>query len=234
MNSFDTSILDFLAPYGQISAHLNLWMQVISENDVFKGIISMAMFWWAWNMGENDEERRANRQTLLVTILGAFFALLLGRVFQVTLPFRDRPMNDAALHFLMPLGTERKMEAWSSFPSDHAALFFSLATGGWLISRRVGVFCFIYVSLFVALPRAFLGLHYPTDLLVGALLGIGCTAFASLGVFRRRIADPLLNFSERYQAAFTCALFLLTFQIATLFDSLRELGHFIMHGTLKS
>lgn len=230
MNAFDSTILSFLGGFTQLSKTLNLWILVISDNDLFKGALTMTLFWWAWNMGADEEARKRNRQTLLITLLGAFLALFLGRVLQIGLPFRPRPMNDAGLEFLLPIGTEKKMEHWSSFPSDHAALFFSLATGGWLLSRRIGLACYAYVTLFVCFPRAFLGLHYPTDLLAGAILGALCTLGVNRTVLRERLANPILALAERYTAPFYAAFFFLTFQLATLFDSVRDMAKFIIKG----
>ena len=230
MNFFDSAILSFLGGFTQISKSLNLWILVISDNDLFKGALTMTLFWWAWNLGQGADEKRRNRQILLVTLLGAFLALFLGRALQMGLPFRFRPMNDPALNFLLPIGTEKKMENWSSFPSDHAALFFSLATGAWLLSRRGGLLCYAYVTAFICFPRAFLGLHYPTDLLAGAIVGVACTALASLNVFRERLANPILDLAERYTAPFYAAFFFLTFQLATLFDSVRDFAKFVIKG----
>jgi undecaprenyl-diphosphatase len=61
-----------------------------------------------------------------------------------------------------------------SFPSAHAAFSFMMAT---LLSNwfpRYRIFFFI-VAAFIGWTRIYLGLHYPTDVIAGALLGYGIT-----------------------------------------------------------
>ena len=57
-----------------------------------------------------------------------------------------------------------------SFPSTHSAMVFLAAV---IFSRcfgKAGVFYFI--AIIVALSRIYLGLHYPSDVLVGGVIGI--------------------------------------------------------------
>lgn len=59
-----------------------------------------------------------------------------------------------------------------SFPSGHAALAFALATS-WTLSHPkwyVGVPSYLWATG-VAVSRVWLGVHYPSDVLVGAVLG---------------------------------------------------------------
>ena len=61
-----------------------------------------------------------------------------------------------------------------SFPSAHAAFSFMMAT---LLSQwfpRYRIFFYI-VAGFIGWTRIYLGLHYPTDVIAGALLGYGIT-----------------------------------------------------------
>lgn len=62
-----------------------------------------------------------------------------------------------------------------SFPSGHTAAAFVLAT---LLSNFIPVLMPLLVlwAIGVAFSRVFLGVHYPTDTLAGATLGIGCAA----------------------------------------------------------
>ena len=61
-----------------------------------------------------------------------------------------------------------------SFPSAHAAFSFMMATllAHWF--PRYGVIFFILAG-FIGWTRIYLGVHYPTDVIAGALLGYGIT-----------------------------------------------------------
>lgn len=62
-----------------------------------------------------------------------------------------------------------------SFTSNHAANHFALATFLWLLFRRkgrwVGPLVFIWAGS-IAFAQVYVGLHYPFDILGGAILGI--------------------------------------------------------------
>ena len=61
-----------------------------------------------------------------------------------------------------------------SFPSAHTVFSFMMATllTGWF--PRYGVLFYLVAGL-IGWTRIYLGLHYPTDVLIGALLGFGLT-----------------------------------------------------------
>ena len=61
-----------------------------------------------------------------------------------------------------------------SFPSAHATFSFMMATllGLWFPRYRIVLFI---VAGFIGWTRIYLGLHYPTDVIAGALLGYGIT-----------------------------------------------------------
>ncbi|MDP3986096.1 MAG: phosphatase PAP2 family protein [Candidatus Veblenbacteria bacterium] len=101
-----------------------------------------------------------------------FFALVLGGsmvyLFNILVTFwwwRPRPF---LLHDIEPLiyvGSATK-----SFPSDHAALAFFLA---YLLAAHRGLWRWAYVvAALVAIGRVAVGVHYPLDVVGGALVGI--------------------------------------------------------------
>ncbi|HEY4475876.1 MAG TPA: phosphatase PAP2 family protein [Candidatus Paceibacterota bacterium] len=59
----------------------------------------------------------------------------------------------------------------SSFPSGHAAAFFALAVTVFFLSRRLGIW-FLAVAALVAVARVFVGVHWPFDIIAGALVGV--------------------------------------------------------------
>ena len=61
-----------------------------------------------------------------------------------------------------------------SFPSAHAAFSFMMATLLALWFPRYRIIFFI-VAGFIGWTRIYLGVHYPTDVIAGALLGYGIT-----------------------------------------------------------
>jgi membrane-associated phospholipid phosphatase len=58
----------------------------------------------------------------------------------------------------------------TSFPSDHATLGFAVAVLVWRYNRRTGA-ALLLLALVLALARIFVGAHYPSDVLGGAVLG---------------------------------------------------------------
>ncbi len=59
----------------------------------------------------------------------------------------------------------------NSFPSKHAFFFFVLATMISGVRKRLGFWFFVIATL-IALGRVFVGVHYPLDVLAGAIFGI--------------------------------------------------------------
>jgi undecaprenyl-diphosphatase len=59
----------------------------------------------------------------------------------------------------------------ASMPSGHAALFFALATVVYFYNKKLGIFLFVSTFL-ISISRVFVGIHWPSDILAGALVGI--------------------------------------------------------------
>lgn len=60
---------------------------------------------------------------------------------------------------------------FDSFPSGHAAFFFALAAGTWFLNKRLGAVFFVGAIL-ISLARVASGIHWPSDILAGAVFGI--------------------------------------------------------------
>ncbi len=81
-----------------------------------------------------------------------------------------------------------------SFPSDHASAAFAIAVAIFCFDRLVGGI-FIAAAAAIAIGRVVAGVHYPADVVAGALVGVA----AALLVVRvgRRPIDAIVRMAER-------------------------------------
>lgn len=113
--------------------------------------------------------RRAGVSVLLALALG----FLLGNEVIKPLVARARPfeLNSAVtLLVAMPRG--------ASFPSSHALTCFSAATALFVVNRRLGFAALLFAAL-VAVSRLYLYVHFLTDVLAGAIIGVLCGLLAA-------------------------------------------------------
>ncbi|TVP77657.1 MAG: phosphatase PAP2 family protein [Puniceicoccaceae bacterium] len=198
----------------------------LRDSYLAKGVPVMMVWWGLWF--HSDPRGGQSRERLLAVLAVAITAIFVGRLSALTLPFRDRPLHDAALEVIVPTGARAEtLMGWSSFPSDHAVLFFALATGIFLVNRVFGVLLFIHAALIISIPRIYSGLHFPGDILFGALIGIGVTLVIFFGIARWLSRHSIVSLASRYGYISYPLLFFITFQTASMFDSSRDLVQFV-------
>lgn len=102
-------------------------------------------------------------------VMGATLSVMLfGELIIKHLVARPRPfVINGAIELII------KAPSGFSFPSSHTATCFAMATTIYLFHKRLGVVAYVYASL-VAFSRMYLYVHYPSDIIGGIALGIGC------------------------------------------------------------
>src|SRR3954454_2515739 len=128
MQGFDHAIIFFCNQFAHISSSFDNTVVFFSNSDLMKGGVMFAGFYYAWFARATDV--RLNRSRLLSALLGIVVALAIARYLAQALPHRQRPILNPALNFHPHYGTpdQSNWTIWSSFPSDHAALFFAVLT----------------------------------------------------------------------------------------------------------
>jgi undecaprenyl-diphosphatase len=58
-----------------------------------------------------------------------------------------------------------------SFPSGHASFFFGLSAMVYFYNKKAGSL-FLIASFLISISRVYGGIHWPSDILAGALIGI--------------------------------------------------------------
>ncbi|MEK7596441.1 MAG: phosphatase PAP2 family protein [Patescibacteria group bacterium] len=119
------------------------------------------------------------------------FSLILARgiIAETIKNFIVRPRPFSVLNF-QPLIDANGINA--SMPSGHAAFYFALATAVFLFNGKIGRW-FFGAAFLIGLARIFTGVHWPTDILAGAAVGIGSALFvkyifAVLKIFLKKIS----------------------------------------------
>lgn len=88
---------------------------------------------------------------------------------------RERPFLDQSLHARLPDGPAGSKHG---FVSSHASNTFAIY---WLASLLLGLkskrtFVFMFFAVIISYSRVYLGVHYPADVVGGALLGMAISA----------------------------------------------------------
>jgi undecaprenyl-diphosphatase len=220
MNAFDSTIIVWLNHFSQRSPAFDQLVSLQLGNNLTKGGVITALIWWAWfRPGERSGEHRAQ---MVATLLAGAVGIAVARAIALAAPFRERPLRQEGLNFRIPIGmSQTNLIGWSSFPSDHAVLFFALATGLLFVSRRAGVLAFVYTTVAIVLPRVYLGVHYPSDILAGAAVGVAIAWLSIVWLPRTKLLKWIMNFATKRPELFYPVFFLATLQIAEEFNGVR-------------
>ena len=122
---------------------------------------------------------RSTRRAGCVSALALVFSLLVTNIGLKPFIARTRPYY--AIDGLIPLLTSRDP---NSFPSGHTCAAFSagIAWAGIFRKPWLRTVCVVQAVL-MGLSRLYVGVHYPTDVLAGAILGTLC-GLAAVGIFK--------------------------------------------------
>lgn len=163
-------MLEFL---NNIDTQLFLFLNVSIANPFFDVFMPFITNKWTWVpiwlvtiIGLMWKGGKEGKWIVLIAIISVSSADLVGHRLLKKNIKRIRPCNAIEqVHLTV------KRTGSFSMPSNHAANFFALATVFSFFFRRYR-FIFFFLAALVAFSRISVGVHYPFDALVGALIGM--------------------------------------------------------------
>ena len=164
MNQFEASIILWIQENLR-GALDGLWLFIthLGDDGILWIIMGIVLLFW--------KKTRPIGFTMLISLL---FDYLIINVTLKDLIARPRPfvVNEA----ITPLITD--VSPYRSFPSGHSGGSFAamFALYKW-VPKKVGIPALILAAL-VALSRLYVGVHYPTDILAGCVVGFMCSVWA--------------------------------------------------------
>jgi len=228
----DLPILAFVTGYAGKSPLFDHAVNAISRFDMFKGVVLICLFWYTWAeapAGELPALREQRQRRLVVILIGSLLLGALSRALQLVLHVHQRPLfSHLGLPFPVTGFSAESLNVWNSFPSDHVMIFFALGTGLLSINRTVGLLSLLWTFVVIGLPRIYLGVHYPSDVVFGAVFGfLGMKLLLALPL--ERLERLLGAWRQAHQGLFLALLYVASDQVAHLLGEMRDLARGSTH-----
>jgi len=161
ITAFDKHWFHIVNGWTQISPLLNDLGKVLAK---FAPEIWALVFilMWFWPPRVQTPTRRAVVYAVVAGVLALVINVAIGHFYYRPRPFVFEP------HLVHQLLAHKRD---TSFPSDHAAGSFAFAVGLFYARKRTGILGLVFAAA-IAVARVFVGLHWPTDVLAGAGIGV--------------------------------------------------------------
>lgn len=230
---FDVWVVSFLAGVSATCPLLNLVVESGLETRVFGGVWYAAALFVLWTDSARFGDQRLRRGLLTIvwaSLLAGAFSILVGLLIGWTPP-RNRPdmMNRYPADLWPNLNT-------NSFPSQSTAVYVSVATGIRPLRRRLGTVLWLIAVVLVALPRVYVGGHYPSDVVGGVLVGLTAylVAVRLLGPWLNdRLASVIAGERSWRAVVLLLTVFVWIFELATGFHEVVWLFAALKHHVLR-
>lgn len=162
--------------------------------------LAICALWFFARPGGSPRLKIATASALIAAGVGLLTNQVIGSIWFRERPFVAHPGDTVLL---------AHRSADPSFPSDHATAAFAIAFAVFFFSRRLGAL-FLAAATAIGVSRVLLGLHYPSDVAAGAVIGLASALlvatlgrpYVDTGVrWLSRLSDPIVEGTTRRIAA---------------------------------
>jgi len=139
---------------------LDVTMVLLAE---YASLLFVATLLWLWVAPSRGPQKLQDRLAVGRALAAAELALGLGQIIGWGFP-RPRPFQDHMVRLLIARSSD------PSFPSDHVLAAFAIAAALATSHPRLSL-SLLSLATLLGVGRVFVGIHYPLDVLGGAILG---------------------------------------------------------------
>lgn len=155
--NFDKNWLTSWNNFANSSFAMQYFFKILAEYLIYLSPLILVILWF-WQAVAKKVALRATLSGLLSWLL---VSSVIGRLIARPRPFENGFVKELFFH-----------RPTYSFPSDHTAFLIAVAFSFWLSGyKRLSLFMFILAGI-ISLSRIAAGIHYPSDIFGGALIGL--------------------------------------------------------------
>lgn len=166
MNGFDFAVFPYLHALAGLSPAFDALVRFFAVPVAYLMVLAVAGYGVCTYFFRSDISKKETRRLLFLTGVGVFISrVIVAEPLRIFIA-RVRPYEMLSLpHQLIehPFGR--------SLPSGHTAIAFAVAAAVYAHHRATGIALFVVATL-VGLSRVIAGVHWPSDILGGAIVGI--------------------------------------------------------------
>jgi undecaprenyl-diphosphatase len=147
----------------------NRGVQSAIAHNVLGGLIyavSLFVFWMEGAAQVEPKMRQRVLTILLATVVAIALATIAGHLITWPPPSRQPGLASLYANYIQDNPNT------NCFPSLSTAVYSAVTAGIYSLSKHLGSMLWVGVVILVAVPRIYVGGHFPMDVLAGAVLGI--------------------------------------------------------------
>ncbi|PEA55622.1 undecaprenyl-diphosphatase [Bacillus pseudomycoides] len=183
-SQFNIDVFRVINDLGKQYSFLNSAMVFLAEYMVYILGLIIIVYWFTGSR----KGRMMVIQAMIAFVIAEVIGKIAGKFYFNYQPFAVFPdVNKLVDHAVD-----------NSFPSDHTILFFSICFSLCLVRKKTG-WLWLILAFCVAISRIWVGVHYPFDVVIGALIGCISALFAYGFVPRLSFIKQWLTLYEKVE-----------------------------------